>query len=210
MDVLRGWADRCARAARATLGDPDLGELRAHSAALTDFRDEAGNRRAVDRPMLAWIWGARPGPMPADAATDVRLWWNLHAERFDDACLAPGASAPLLTHRPGTVIEVWTESELSGLHALWHAAVRFGRDDLRRRALAAGAWHVETMQPDNATNRAWAVHVFAVLSAMGSADADLYAQTLLHNCSVAQGKPDVLSAWLLMDSARALTAIAGG
>ncbi|MEO1585156.1 MAG: hypothetical protein AAFR96_11390, partial [Planctomycetota bacterium] len=65
---------------------------------------------------------------------------------------------------------------------------------------------IREIQPDNATNLPWAVHVFCVLAERdGDADASLYAETLLHNCVVGgAGRPDKLSALILLDSARRL------
>ncbi len=122
---------------------------------------------------------------------------------------APGATSgtgplwPLLGRTP---IEVWTEQELSGLHALWWLARRRGRDDLARRGAAARDWHLVNTQPDNATNRPWALHVFLL---GGTDESRLYAETLLHNCLVGTGRPDPTSAWILLDSARALEKVSG-
>ena len=54
---------------------------------------------------------------------------------------------------------------------------------------------MDNIQPDNATNHPWAVHVFASLAVeTGNFEFDLYAQSLLHNCIVGTGKPDAFSA----------------
>jgi len=80
-----------------------------------------------------------------------------------------------------------------------------GMPSLFSRALAAAEWHLEALQPDNATNRPWACHVFAILGVeRARPDAILHAQTLVHNCMVAQGRPDRRSALILVDAARAI------
>jgi hypothetical protein len=95
-------------------------------------------------------------------------------------------------------IEVWTEIELSAMHALWRRA-RLGRDAaIRGRLFEAVAWHLEHTQPDNATNRPWALHVFL---RQGSPEARHYAATLLHNAQALQPVPEPLAAWILMDAA---------
>jgi hypothetical protein len=110
--------------------------------------------------------------------------------------------APELHEKP---IEVWTEIELSALHALW----TWRRDEpVRQRCLSAAAWLLENVQPDNATQHPWAVHVFAVLGVdetfAARAEADQYAQTLLHACMVRTGRADRFSALVLEHAAREL------
>ena len=137
---------------------------------------------------------------------DVALWWALHARSWDDGLLPPMGS-PLLVHREGTTLEVWTEAELSAMHALFSIGRVFQRPDLSERALAAALWHMEHTQPDNATNHAWGVHVFLMCAARsGRPEGDLLAQTLVHNCCVGTGEPDVFSACLLAHAARELRA----
>jgi hypothetical protein len=182
---------------------------------INGFSDEQGHRRPVDAPLLAWRFGVPLQGVATSPAThalgDERLWWALHDASIDvDGLLAP-ENGPLLRfhdRRPG--IEVWTEAELAGLHALWHLARVRGRQDWHARALLAAAWHVEHLQPDNATNHAWAIHVFVenAISSNSPDNASLHAETLLHNCMVAGGgRPDRFSAHLLLDSATALRAI---
>ena len=116
-----------------------------------------------------------------------------------------GALLPQGLHR---AIEVWTETELACMHGLWRAGVAHARDPWRERALEVARWHVANLQPDNATNRPWAVCLFATLAASeNNADAGLYAETLLHNCQVQNGKPDALSALILLDGAEALESL---
>ncbi len=102
-------------------------------------------------------------------------------------------------------IEVWTETELASLHALWWLAGLHQQDAWRERALRAARWHLIHLQPDNATNRPWAIHLFAHLATHEcDAEAAAYAQTLLHNCQVHRGGPDEISSLILIDAAEAL------
>lgn len=121
---------------------------------------------------------------------------------------------PLLAWSAGSV-EVFTQTQLCAMHALWHLAAARGRADWRRMCLNAAAWFVEHIQPDNATNHPWGIHVFVMLSAerRGAGDpmsiglageADLYAQAMLHNCQVGMGRADSFSAHVLADAAKAL------
>ena len=80
---------------------------------------------------------------------------------------------------------------------------REGRGDFRARIDDVRRWHLEHTQPDNATNRPWALHVFLT---MGTPEAVHYAETLLHNAMV--GGPDPLSARILVDAARELGLVA--
>ena len=150
--------------------------------------------------------GADPGPMPSPVPpADAGLWWALVDRNVDvDALLEdPGPNQGSLwpLHR-FSGLEVWTETELCGLHALWCLARERRRDDWARRVDAVRDWHLVHTQPDNATNRPWALHVF-LLAAQDSPEARAYAETLLHNAMVTTGgRPDLLSAWILLDSAR--------
>jgi hypothetical protein len=101
----------------------------------------------------------------------------------------------------GLVLETWTEAELASLHALsWHA--RRGREWAGERLDAAAEWIMENLQPDNATNHPWAIHVFLDHAERRRAhESRLYAETLLHNCLARTGRPDVFSACILADAA---------
>lgn len=114
----------------------------------------------------------------------------------------PGNSAGITGEPTGPAIEVWTETELAAVHAAWSLG-----PDWRAEARRAAAWLVDNIQPDNATNRPWGVHVFASLAhESGGAQFELYAQTLLHNCQVMTGRPDDFSAMILLHAARGLQA----
>lgn len=111
------------------------------------------------------------------------------------------ASGPLHAWQGSGAIEVWTEVELSALHAAWRLARLRAQPALRQRIERAMHWHLENTQPDNATNRPWALHAFLL---EGSAEARAYAGTLLHNAIAMGGHPEPLSAWILMDAAAEL------
>ena len=178
---------------------------------IASFIDEAGHRRAVDRPLLAWMLGLAPGEPAKPPTLDEPLWWRLAAgdPAWSDL-VRPGEGPLLLELADESVgIEVRTEAELSAVHAL-HRLGRLHNDQAAvERAFDAARWHTETLQPDNATNHPWGVHAFLEL-AISSADAALagaarsHAGTLLHNAMVALGRPDRFGAVLLLDAARAL------
>ena len=153
---------------------------------------------------------ARSGP--GGPGGEVELWRKLREQGGVDAVdFDLRASGPLWPSSDWAAIEVWTEAELCGLHGLWRAMRMAGEQGaaIRRRLGAAVAWHLEHTQPDNATNRPWAVHVFLLhgpegtMGREGRADARLYAETLVHNAQ-AQGNADPASLWILADAAREL------
>lgn len=203
------WAQRLERlAANVLAGTPlhahlERGEVRAY---IERFHDGAGFRLPTDRPMLAWILREDPGPVPPDTRDEVLAWWGLHGAA---APVEPwfSGSGPLLPHRREAGIESWTEAELSALHARSRGALSA---PARARLWDAAAWIAANLQPDNATQRPWACHVF-VWWAMEAACPDPasalhYADTLAHNSIAVTGEPDVRSAFILADSARALRA----
>lgn len=137
------------------------------------------------------------------------------------ACAAPGDPAiaeadRLLAARPGdslaasggyAALEVWTECELGALHALARFARRHPAASRGARLDDLVAWHLEHTQPDNATNRPWALHVFL---REGTSETRLYAETLLHNAAASDARHEPLTRWILLDSARELRALRGG
>jgi len=145
--------------------------------------------------LLRW-GGARMPP-------EIRLWRCLRGEEplgASPAGLALDADGPLWPSDGRLAIEVWTEAELCSLHALARL-VRTHPElgpPVGRRMRSAVRWHLEHTQPDNATHRPWAVHLFL---GHPDPDADLYGQTLLHNFEAAgRGEPE--AAWILRDAAR--------
>jgi len=131
---------------------------------------------------------------------DVHLWRARVDAAIDvDAMIAPIADGPLFEQDAYQALEVWTESELSGLHALSVVARLRESRSLAARVAACRAWHITNTQPDNATGRPWSLHVFV---AAGTPESQHYAETLLHNALT--GSLDTLSAWILVDCAREL------
>jgi hypothetical protein len=124
-----------------------------------------------------------------------------------EALLARDPSGgPLLAADAFLAIEVWAECELAALHALHRLirqAPRAVRADPRARLERAARWHLEHTQPDNSTNRPWALHVFLSLDDP-TGEAGLYAQTLLHNTLASHARDEPLSRWILADAAREL------
>lgn len=187
------------------------------------FSDEAGHRRSIDAPLLLWR-ARRTSTNPSDttsgtsAEPDVLLWWALTDPAIDPRRVLDEADAPRTSADRGALIpiartaaiEVWTEREFSCLHALWWLARRDHDPHLIQRVERAVTWHIEHIQPDNATAHPWALHVFleASIADPQAHDARLYAETLLHNCRVTLGHPDALSREILLDSADALRELA--
>ena len=173
------------------------------------FTDELGNRPRIAAPFLSAMLGIAPtAPAPQRPADlDDRLWWAVHAAGTPIADLAgTGPLDPLLAE---IAVESRTEIELSAMHALVRLSLDRHEPALLDRAFAAARWHLAELQPDNGTNHPWAIHVFLSLAARAddaaeSAAALVHAQTLLHNCHVAQGRPDRLSACILWDAAATL------
>ncbi|MCA9312283.1 MAG: hypothetical protein KDA21_13800 [Phycisphaerales bacterium] len=147
------------------------------------------------------LWSATTDPTIAVAELIHQLGQDTERNLADQGALIPQGR-----HR---TLEVWTESELSALHALTWLAVNQQQAEWARLAERVAAWHVQHLQPDNATNHPWAIHLFIHRSlTTPDVDAALYAQTLLHNCRVTTGQPDPLSAQILLDAANALTRMA--
>ncbi|MBI1189833.1 MAG: hypothetical protein GC200_04020 [Tepidisphaera sp.] len=209
--LLRGAATPGLR--RTPLDPAFTGDAASISTWIQSFRDSAGNRRRVDPYFLSHVLrGSLGGPAvpaglpplpPADAARQPWLtWWHaLAAAELIEPCYEQptGPLYPSLHHE---AIETWTEGELCGLHALAWLALGSTADQARLRA--AAQWLIENIQPDNATGRPWGVHVFAWLG-QDDPEADLYAQTLLHNALAGRTEPDVLSAFILWDAANWLS-----
>ena len=179
------------------LGASDL-ERRSYA---QTFADDFGHRRAVDAPLLSWVLKVEPWTDPVQGRVDAALWAALRTGDdplslidTDDGAVAPGARAG--------GIEVWTEIELASLQALWWHARR--SPEVRGRALSQARWLMAELQPDNGTNRPWALATFAELATAGDTDAGLYADTLLHNCQVSMGRPDLLSTVILLDASASL------
>jgi hypothetical protein len=136
---------------------------------------------------------------------EQRLWRACRGEPIDVGPLLAGRSGSILAPDAYLAIEVWAECELAALHALHRLARQPGQDRaaLVRRAREAALWHLEHTQPDNSTNRPWALHVFLLLGDDGG-EGGLYAETLLHNMAASDARSEPLSRWILADAAREL------
>lgn len=181
---------------------------------LAQWQAATGHPHSSAAAFLAWrLASRRRGPQPGlaeavarerlqPARDDAALWWGLldGAAGLIDRWIDLAGSGALFRQDLYQTIEVWTETELSALHALWHAARR-SRPELASRVSSAVSWHLQHTQPDNATNRPWAAHVFLL---HGSAESRHFAETLVSNCIVLNGRPDPLSAQILLDAAEAL------
>ena len=122
---------------------------------------------------------------------------------------------PFLAERDDLAIEVWTECELSVLHAVWKVLLKARFEDvgelpavsrLETRVREAVAWHLDRTQPDNATTHPWAIHAFLELG-KPAAEAIDYAGSILHAVEAAgyaRGMVDPLSRWIMLDAAASL------
>ncbi len=156
--------------------------------------------------------GRRAAPPTAPSALDDVLWSAVAAGspgRFSIPQIAdPSRPAAMVPFDDAVAIEVWTERDLSAMHAMSRLVERTAAPGAVARLDAAVRWHLEFTQPDNATGRPWALHLFVRRWAeAGDAEARLYAETLLHNCQMLAGAPDPLSGEILRDSADALRAL---
>jgi hypothetical protein len=149
---------------------------------------------------------AHAGPLPPDPTLltgergEQRLWRACAGEPISVEEVLGGRRGSLLAPDAFLAIEVWAECELAALHALHRLARTASPADsaaLQDRASEAIHWHLEHTQPDNSTNRPWALHAFVL---HGSAEAALYAQTLLHNAQAGGAMGDPLVQWILADA----------
>ena len=155
-------------------------------------------KTAIGRAFAAAVCQTGEAPPHAgDLPVEVGLWWHLAGAPGDvESLLAESGGGPLWPALRSRGLEVWTEAELCGLHALWGLARRHSRSDWNAQAEAVRDWHIDNTQPDNATNRPWALHVFLLAR---SPEGQHYAETLLHNALVTG--PEPFSAWILLDAA---------
>lgn len=173
----------------------------------------------VDNPGEKWAVSMAPGfAVSSGRAVDAgafgrctrdQLVWRAAAEDPGSAVgLVESGAGPLLERGSGDAIEVWTDCELSALHALWRAMLRGA--DVRDRVERGCAWLIEEIQPDNATNRPWGVGAFAQIGIeTGNYEAVLYAETLLHNYQASEARGDALCASILLDGAAGLELASG-
>ena len=189
------WADHLRTIAMAT-GAIDLQNLHAASS----FTDERGDRVPTDVLLISHVLNTPVRPdRPAQNAPE-RLWLMACSRERALPDLSP--STPMLMSEQFGSIEVWTESLLSSLHALGWLAMTDHTSKLSVRVRRELEWILKHIEPDNATRRPWAIHLF-VNHALAHNDQEsmLYAEELLHVCQVSSGKPDKRSAWILADAA---------
>ena len=158
---------------------------------------------------------AHAGALPPDPTLlagergEQRLWRAIAGEQVDVEAVLGARRGALLSSDAFLAIEVWAECELAALHALHRLASDargIDRDRAARwngRLREAIRWHLEHTQPDNSTNRPWALHAF-LDAEDGRGDASLYAETLLQNALVTEARDEPLSRWILADAAREL------
>lgn len=173
------------------------------------FRDELGHRRAVDRPFLAATTAQICPTLPRAGASVDELLWHAAAGTLPveqvDGLIGPRHDGPLYGEAFAGTVEVFTESQLSAVHALHLLAIRHDRGDWLDEAFRACRWMEDNLQPDNATNHPWGIHVFLLADARGITTAgSLYADSMLMNCQVNLGRPDSLSAYILRHAAASL------
>ncbi|MFK7758638.1 MAG: hypothetical protein AB8C13_01685 [Phycisphaerales bacterium] len=183
---------------------------------IESFADEYGGKRTTDQALLSRVLSTPYKPsarLSATVAVDVdhKLWNAVH----DDSpweYLIPDQGG--LVNEGDYAIEHRTLIELCSLHALSHlvdAKNGSAFDGLSQRVHRLVDWHTRELQPDNGIHRPWGMHAFVLRSVDESCAMDmrlntmLHAQTLLSNCCVSMGKPDLLSGIILIDSLNTLT-----
>ncbi len=206
---------------------------RAAEVFIAGFADGVGNRRRVDRPLLAQMLGVKPGEMPKGDSMgsldpEERAWWSLHDELVRDELVRGSevidwdANGPLYPALRDRGIEWWSQAELCGVHALsWRGLNDADGIDVARvraRVDRCCMWLIAEVQPDNATQHPWGVHLFAKIAMNGTrgererSHATHYAQTLVHNAMVGSmigGKIDTFAACILWNCAQWLEAAGG-
>ena len=165
---------------------------------IATFRDDRGDRRSIDTPLLLALTSQR-AHAPHNLRIDEALWWAHVENNAASAESLVRSEGPLAADPAVATLETETEKELRSLHA----ASTFSTPYLTRRTSEAATWLIDCIQPDNATHRPWAIHVFIRMAAEGNIEADMYAQTLLHNTAVG-GTIDIFSAAILLHASRQL------
>ncbi len=218
-DDFQAWSDRFLSLAEG----PFPVQLGGESGLVAEYRGDprplAERLRRPMRfalPLARWLC-TEPDPFQGSPEAPVPPtmpnWWAALLDAGPLPVLT--AEGPLLPEDSGEAIEVWSEHELAALHAAWWIAR--SNNDLRDRLDGAVRWHTANLQPDNATNHPWAVHVFAEFAVRtGDADARLHADTICHNYRVlqtqaarpdaerAEDRADLFSALIMLDASRAM------
>lgn len=216
--VIATWVTRLERLTNGLVLPTDRDEIERYTQA---FSDGCGDRRGLDAPLLARLMGGdarhfmpqteddkSTALMRAAGRRDVDAVMTLIGDEEDDE------PRPLIAQPSIATLEAETEGELAAVHAVGALALTF-TPQLLPRVEQAARWLMAEIQPDNATHRPWAVHVFvwaaATMDGDMAIDAEMYAQTLVHNAAVASsmtsGKIDVFSLVLLLDAQRTLASV---
>lgn len=218
-DVISTWVSRLEAMTKGLDVPRDAATIEGF---IADFSDDHGDRRTIDAPQLARLLDGDAKhfvPMSEDDAATALMKAVGRRDRNAVRRLirAPDAITPLplVTTEHLATLEAETERELAAVHALGRAVMDGTCVELESRLAGAVRWVMAELQPDNATHRPWGVHTFvwaaATMSGRDATDAELYAQTLVHNASVASstttGRIDRFSLVLLLDAQRALTRV---
>lgn len=202
---VRRWCDRLRYASRQVRAVLDaLITDDAKERYITTFRDEFGQRRPIDQPVLRRVLSL-PAPMPAgDLPIDERLWWCLASREAFPPRILKASAGSLTTGFGREPIEPWTEREMRVLHAATDRAIEERDAPLLARVLDAADWLLDNIETDNATNRPWGVHAAIIRSAMGHSHAEHDAAGMIHAANAATGEADRLSQFIMLDAARTL------
>lgn len=207
------WAQRLDAIARpvldrAQLDDPaSLGAIPPLAHALLAWRSARDSQReqptasSVMTPDLA-LWTSLCANDPSLARATLTHAKDSERDRTDAGSLLPQGRF--------LAIEVWSESELASLQACAWWLLRAEIDGLEDTLRDAALWHLDNLQPDNATNHPWGIPAFLWLAFKGepgSRDtAEWHCETLLHNALSSGGEPVLTSALILEDAAAWLRA----
>jgi len=211
-DTIEMWVRRLRVASRPVLQgtpitDPESFSVSQRVRFIETFADEFGARREVDPFLLARVlrvpW---PSALPPGEPW-LEIWSTLALGRAGGITLRQ--EPPIAADPSCWALEQQSARELAATHALWHHA--HANPALMPVLDRAALWLIANVQPDNATNHPWAVHVFAGrASRLGDTPegqmSAMYAQQLYHNPLVARGTPDLLSAVIFWDAALGLEA----
>lgn len=215
-EVIANWVKRLEHLTRDLRLPTERNEV---ALFICDFADGNGDRRRLDGPLLARVLR---GPQSAfvrldddDIATALMRAAGRQDVGHAMELIRPGdgtAPLPLIADQAIATLETETEKELAAVHAVAALALTDAGGELRPRLASAVRWLMAEIQPDNATHRPWAVHAFAwaaaTMQGRDAADAEMYAQTLVHNAVVAastrSGAIDRFSLILLRDAQQVL------
>lgn len=142
---------------------------------------------------------------PGSPGAEHAVWERLRAGDAGGALAAVRGDGALLTQGTFRAIEVWTDAELCALHALECLSRRAASASVTARCDQAMVLHFDQVQPDNGTNRPWALHAYVSFAARHhDARGAWMAESLLHSMLASQARTDSLSQWILAHSLREL------